>query len=142
MCLGKNWYYYLYVPGKLMLFLRSMLDKNFRELKKQYVHIESLTKDQISEIINDTNYIIDINHPNQIGLTMRTIEMLGSHKKLLTTNQNIKEYDFYNSSNQIIFDRKTMKFNINQMSNNFEPIDDKVYNKYRISEWVIDLFTE
>ena len=140
---SKNikFYYYLYVPGKLMLFMRTILDKSFRKLRKLgYDHTDSIPKEQVSQIAEDTNYIIDINHPKQIGLTMRTIEMLGSHKKILTTNENITEYDFYNPVNQVIVSRKAFVIDKSKLIDGFRTISDEIYNKYRISEWVKEIF--
>lgn len=136
-----SYYYYLYVPGKLMYFLRTIIDSNFRRLKKLgYVHIESISKEKIAEIADTSNYIIDINHPKQTGLTMRTIEMLGAHKKILTTNENIKKYDFYEPSNQIIIQRNKITLDQTVLNRDFTPISIDNYNKYRLSEWVKDIF--
>jgi len=38
------------------------------------------------DIIKNFKTIIDIERPLQKGLTMRTIEMLGTNKKIITTN--------------------------------------------------------
>ena len=38
------------------------------------------------DIIKNFKTIIDIERPLQKGLTMRTIEMLGKNKKIITTN--------------------------------------------------------
>lgn len=136
-----HYYYYLYIPGRLMLFLRSFIDKDIRELRKNgYVHIEPLSKEQVSEIADNTNYIIDINHPKQIGLTMRTIEMLGSHKKILTTNENIKNYDFYKATNQLIIQRKSVSIEKKLLIDGYSPIDKEIYDNYRISEFIKEIF--
>lgn len=134
-----KFYYYLYIPGKLMLFIRLLLDRNLRQLIR-YVHITAISKDEVSKIAAQSNYIIDINHPKQIGLTMRTIEMLGSHKKILTTNDNIKKYDFYNPSNQLIISRKDNHVNLENIINGFDTIKNEIYNKYKISSWIKELF--
>ncbi|WP_022932591.1 hypothetical protein [Treponema bryantii] len=136
-----KYYYYVYVPGKLMLFLRTITDFNFRRLRKfGLVHTESLTKEKITSIVGNSKYIIDINHPKQRGLTMRTIEMLGAHKKILTTNENIEEYDFYNPRNQIIIDRKKVCVDKSLVNENFEPVSEEIYKKYMLSEWIKEVF--
>ena len=136
-----SFYYYIYVPSKLMLFVRSLLDRDLRELRKfKCVYTIPITKEEVAKIADESNYIIDINHPKQIGLTMRTIEMLGSHKKLLTTNTYIKNYDFYELSNQIVFSRDDNNFCLPKLIQGYNSISEKVYNKYRLSEWVKDVF--
>ena len=131
-------YFYLYIPGKLMLFFRKLLDKNVRDLSS-FIHINSIDKRQVSEILSDTNYIIDINHPKQIGLTMRTIEMLGLRRKILTTNEYIKTYDFYNSKNQIVINRKNIEVNLSDISDGYEHVDENIYNKYTLKSWLMDI---
>ena len=121
-----------------MLFFRRLLDKNVRDLIS-FIHINSIDKRQVSEILSDTNYIIDINHPKQIGLTMRTIEMLGLRRKILTTNEYIKTYDFYNSKNKIVIDRKNIEANLSDISDSYEHVDENIYNKYTLKSWLMDI---
>jgi hypothetical protein len=53
--------------------------------------------------------ILDINHPGQSGLTMRTIETIGKGKKLITTNSFIKKEKFYDSQMIQVIDRVNIK---------------------------------
>lgn len=135
-----KYFYYLYVPGKMMLFIRSILDKNVRALRK-YIHLQPLDKNKASEVLSKTNYIIDINHPRQVGLTMRTIEMLGLERKIITTNENIKYYDFYNPNNQIIVNRNGVQINSSQFSKEYYKIDSNVYLKYSLEYWTKEIFS-
>ena len=45
----------------------------------------------IVSLYKESEVILDINHPGQNGLTMRTFEALGAGKKLITTNTEIKK---------------------------------------------------
>ena len=49
-----------------------------------------------------SNVILDISHPQQNGLTMRTIESIGMKKKVLTTNTDIINYNFPQKYIQLI----------------------------------------
>lgn len=131
-----TYFYYLYVPGKLMLFLRTLLDKDFRELKKKFVHLKPLSKEIASKVLSDTNYVIDINHPKQVGLTMRTLEMLGSHRRLLTTNSHIREYDFFNPMNQIVVSRHSIVIDKSNLKSEYSPVPEEIYEKYKLSTWL------
>ena len=138
-----SFYYYLFVPGKLMLFIRMLLDRNIRQLlKKDMIHLKPIDKKAVSEIARKTLYTIDINHPKQVGLTMRTIEMLGLQRKMLTTNMNIANYDFYRNENQIIIDRNDVKINFESMSNEYKAIDDNIYDRYNLETWIKDIFSD
>ena len=139
----KRWYYYIYTPGKLMLIANYILDKYFRKLYAQgLVHTQSIEQDEVEKIMAGTRYVIDVNDPKQTGLTMRTIEMLGLRKKLLTTNAHIKEYDFYQPGNQLVLDRQHIQLDESLMNEPYQEIDQKVYEKYRIDQWVRDIFAD
>tara|TARA_Y100000589_G_scaffold331568_1_gene385647 strand:+ start:460 stop:1440 length:981 start_codon:yes stop_codon:yes gene_type:complete len=56
--------------------------------------------------LTQADIIIDVNHPDQSGLTMRTIEALGMGKNLITTNPEIKNYYFYEPERILIWDRE------------------------------------
>ena len=58
-----------------------------------------MSQEEIISLISKSKAILDINHPSQVGLTMRTFETLGANKKLITTNENIKIYDFFDKEN-------------------------------------------
>ena len=134
-----NFFYYLYVPGNLILFLRCLLDRNLYEMRHDCVYLTPLSKDMVVDILSKTNYVIDINHPKQVGLTMRTIEMLGLRKKILTTNMHIRDYDFFDESNQILIDRKNIFINTNLISADYKAISNDIYDRYRLSSWVKEI---
>ena len=50
------------------------------------------------------NIILDIAHPHQKRLSFRPYEAMGLRKKLITTNKDIANYDFYNPNNIFIID--------------------------------------
>jgi hypothetical protein len=135
-----SYYWYLYVPGKLMYFLRWCTDSAFRKIDKKYVHKEPMPKDEFAKVSESTRCVLDINHPKQTGLTMRTIEMLGSCRKIITTNGEIKDYDFYIPSNQIVIFRDGIKLEKEAIRKDYIDIDEKLYEKYAIRGWINDIF--
>lgn len=135
-----SYFYYLYVPGKMMYMLRWIFDKYVRKFGEKYIHTVPIEKKVVSDVSKHSKCIIDINHPKQIGLTMRTIEMLGLKRKILTTNENIKDYDFYNPANQIVVSRKNIIIPKQNVSEIYETLDDKIYNLYNLKSWVLRIF--
>ena len=67
--------------------------------------------------------------------------MVGMNKKLMTTNLNIKNYDFYRPENQILLDRKNIKINKSELRADYVKIPDYVYEKYSIDSWVKEIFS-
>ncbi len=63
------------------------------------------------DISMHSNVILDIAHPKQSGLTMRTIETLAMGKKLLTTNKDVDNYSFNKNQYRVLnIDQLDMSF--------------------------------
>ena len=137
---GLRYYFYLFIPGKLLYVLRMLTDSSLRKWDKKYIHTDSIGKDEVARISAKTRCIIDINHPAQTGLTMRTIEMLGLGRKIATTNTNIRSYDFYRPENQIIIDRRDMSLSKEMILKEYSRIPDEIYEKYSIKHWAGEIF--
>ena len=56
-------------------------------------------------------------------------------RKLITTNSDIRHYDFYNESNILIFD-DSIDFNSPFFTNNYQDISEEVYKKYSLKNWL------
>lgn len=84
-----------------------------------------------------TNVVIDLAHKNQIGLSMRPFEALGLNKKLITTNKEILNTDFYNPNNILLIDNVD-KIQIPDVffTTPFQEIDSKIKEKYHIKNWL------
>ena len=98
-----SYYWYLYVPGKLLYLIRWLTDPSFRKFDKKYIHIEPMEKEKLTRVLANSRCVLDINHPKQTGLTMRTIETLGECRKIITTNSEIKNYDFSGNSHSCFY---------------------------------------
>ena len=51
--------------------------------------------------------LIDFVNPKHNGLSLRIFEALGHNKKLITTNKEVRKYEFYDESNILIYDIHT-----------------------------------
>lgn len=101
---------------------------------------KSLNYKQVNDYINSSKVVLDIPHPLQSGLTMRTIEAIGSKKKLITTNFDIVNYDFYNSQNILLIDLKNLKIDKSFFETTYVELPLDIYKKYTLEEWVDDIF--
>ena len=135
-----TYFFYLYVPGKLLLTLRRIFNPSLRKWDKSYIHTEPIAKEKVAHISSETKCIIDINHPDQTGLTMRTIEMLGLQRKICTTNKNIVNYDFYYPEDQIVIDRDLISMDKKMINEKYKPTPKEIYDHYSLSAWVNDIF--
>jgi hypothetical protein len=133
---------YYYMHGRLVYFYKKLFDKTFKKFDFSKLSFKSLTTDEIAALYEKSNIILDINHPGQKGLTMRTLESVGAKKKLITTNSEIKKYPFYNSNNIFVIDRNNIQLNKFFFETKYEEIDPKLYDKMSIAGWLKEIFEE
>lgn len=136
----KN-YLFFFSPSKLLFFLKKILTNELNGISFKDISFNSMTSKEIISILADTNVVIDIEHPSQNGLTMRTIEMLGMQKKIITTNKNVAEYDFYNKNNILIVDRNNPQVDPEFIHSKYQHVDKEIIEKYSISTWLITLLS-
>jgi hypothetical protein len=134
-----NVFIYMYYPSKLLFWIKKLFDKGFRSANIKDFHFIGLSQKEIIEKFSESNVILDIERPKQIGLTMRTLEVFGSGKKLITTNKSIENYDIYNPENIYIIDRENPILDKNFLTSNYQVPNDNLYNKYSIQHWIRDL---
>lgn len=103
------------------------------------IHFKMLPLKEAYKIYNQTMCVMDIESKTQNGLTMRTIEMIGLKKKLITTNKDIRYYDFYNEKNFMISDRDSFMLDTHFFNTEFENLDESLYVKYSLSNWINEL---
>ena len=131
---------YYYMQSKLVYFLKSKFDSSFKDSYFKKLNFKSLSIDKIINYYENSSIILDINHPNQRGLTMRTFEALGAGKKIITTNKEIKKYSFYNSNNIFLIDRENIELEKVFFESNFYPINEDTLIAMSIKGWIKSVF--
>lgn len=131
---------FYFSPSETLFKFKKLTDKNFKNFDEQKISFKSLSHKQIVEIYKDSKAILDINHPGQNGLTMRTFETLGAGRKLVTTNADIKSYPFYNENNIYIIDRQNPELVEQFFEKEFEEIENTVYFSMSLKGWIKELF--
>lgn len=136
-CIGYKGIDYFYLHSKFVFFYYKRKYKTeFKNSDRKKIHYNTLSKKECFDIIKDSRIVIDAPQPMQIGLTIRIFEALGMNKKIITTNADIKNYDFYNPKN--IYILKDGKIDIDDafFKSDFEMIDRTIKNNYSISNWL------
>lgn len=106
--------------------------KFYKYLKNNKLHYKNMI-----DILNKSKIILDIPAPNQTGITMRTIEALGCKKKIITTNIEVTNYDFYNPNNIFVLNMHDYRIPDSFRYRDYEEIDSTIYSYYHISEWCL-----
>jgi len=114
-----------------------IFDKNYKI--KSNVFVESIQKtiplNTINEYIKKSNVLLDIHRENQSGLSFRVFESMGLHKKLITTNSDIKNYDFYNENNILIIDSKKPEIPLEFIKKPYIEIPEEIISQYKVLNW-------
>ncbi len=140
---GFTYYFRLYVQSKVILLARLLTNSNVRKLYKDgYVTLEKMKSEDVHAIETVSKTVLDIEHVKQSGLTLRNCEVVGMGKKMITTNFNIKQYDFYNPNNIIVFDRTNPVVDVSFFDKKYVDIDEEIYKKYSLDYWLEELFGE
>lgn len=140
---GLNFYTYLYLHTKLLFLYQGYNDRYFRRnAKLGDFKFKQLTKDNLIDLSHNSKAILDIQHPSQNGLTMRTFEVMGLEKKLVTTNSDIQNYDFYNPRNIYIIDRENPRLEKEFFILPYEKTDETIKRKYSITSWILRILTD
>jgi len=139
---GFKCFYYYFIHSRLLYFYKKKFDETFNKFDYKKLSFKSLTKFEILELYKETNVILDINHPGQKGLTMRTFEALGAGKKLITTNEEIKKYPFYNPKNIYVINRDNIVLDKTFFDTPYEDSSEEIYHKASIEGWLNCVFVE
>lgn len=109
----------------------------FRQLRVSdlpYISIGRISQQDVAKIYSNASAVLDIEHHKQNGLTMRTMEVLGAGLKLVTTNHNICNEDFFKEDNRImVIDRENPSLNKDFFTRNTSQSFDQ---RYSIKSWV------
>lgn len=132
-------YWYLYIQAKWVYRSYKLTNPHFRDAPISAFRFDPLPRAQLLDIFQSSLAILDIEHPMQTGLTMRTFETLGSSKKLVTTNPCARNYDFYNPQNIHVIDRAEPTIPASFFSTPYVPVPSEIYRRYSITGWLDDL---
>ena len=147
---------------KRNFYLKNIIDKNFTnkfiylymDLKKYLkdyifnlnykvkdINFFKISKEKYNLIMSQSEIVIDLLQFNQTGVTQRTLDALYLNKKIITNNEYIKNYDFYNSNNILIINENTTEKEIRNFKNKkYIEINKEIIEYYSLERWIKDIF--
>lgn len=131
---------YYFMQSKAVYFFKKQFDKSFQEFDLKKLSFVSLNTEEIVNLYAESKVILDIHHPGQKGLTMRTFESIGAERKLITTNAEIIKYSFYNPNNICVINRDTLEIDKDFFQTNYEPLSEDLKKKMTMEGWLTDIF--
>lgn len=103
---------------------------------KKHIFLEDLQND-----LENSKVFLDLIRHGHNGLSFRIFEALAMQKKIITTNDSIKGYDFYNPNNILVLNENAdLNINPDFFTTPYEPLSDEMYHKYTIQNWVKTVF--
>ena len=125
---------------KKYLEINRMAEDLKPELPRQFIYHRDFQKVKLSgaDIMKGmevSTCILDAPQGGQTGLTLRCFECMGAKRKLITTNVDIVNYDFYRASNILVYpgtieERKAF------FENPYEDLPEELYRKYSMNSWM------
>lgn len=126
---------------------------NWRNLKRRKSDLEEkeagritfqskdLEKKKMLSDMKNSKAFIDVPFKGQNGLTIRTFESIAGQKKLITTNENIKKYDFFCPQNIFIINPDNPRIDLELFNEEYVELPIEIYNKYSVDTWVKVILT-
>lgn len=86
--------------------------------------------------VNNSSLLVDIHVPVHAGLSFRIFEALCFNKKLITTNEAVRHYDFYNPNNIFIWNTTNGEQLNDFLKAPFMEVPEHIKNKYSFLNWI------
>lgn len=129
---------YFFFPSRLVYIYRKAKNPELKHAHYNEFHYIPISGKGMNELLTASRCVLDSAQAEQIGLTMRVLETLGAKRKIITTNEDVVNYDFYREENVYVyngeFDLKNPFF-----TEPYREIDEDVYKKYSLKSWMEEL---
>lgn len=138
--IGRKTFAYFYLQSRLVYLYKHFFDNSFKYFKLSDIRFKSLSITEIVELYKRSRVILDINHPGQVGLTLRTFEAIGARRKLITTNTEISKYPFYNANNILIISREASSLDMGFFKTDYQQVSEEIYLRLSLEGWLREIF--
>lgn len=133
---GIKPFLYFYYPNRVLFAALKLFKKSFRKVHTANVRFVPVPREKYKAINDEAAILIDICHPRQSGLTMRTIEAMGEGKKLITNNRSVLQYDFFRAENCYLVDGPLGEDFGDFLHTPFQELSGELVAKYHIDSWL------
>lgn len=108
-----------------------LVNEDGRHYISYYQNLDNLTQ---------CKALLELNNEGQGAPTLRAMEALSYHKKLITNNKDIRNFDFYRKSNIFILgedDPTTLKKFVNSP---YENVSSEIIERYDVNTWIKNMY--
>ncbi|MGX9986757.1 hypothetical protein [Soonwooa purpurea] len=134
-------------PFKILfeIYVNNManIPENYRNLKNVNFFSEKVSFETVYQRGKNAKTLVDFVNLRHNGLSLRVFEALGTHKKLITTNAQIINYDLYNPKNILVYTEQTSSQEIiDFLATDYEMPPIHILKKYSFENWIKTIFVE
>jgi hypothetical protein len=102
---------------------------------------DRMSLESVEDLVRRSKIVIDISKPGQSGLSFRFFEAMAMRKKVITTNNSVMEYDFYNPANILVVHENCPVIPDSFINEPYMDIPADIYNLYTLQGWVKVVFS-
>jgi len=111
-----------------------------KELRKVELQKSPLFIDDVLEGYAKSKVVLDLMREGQHGLSFRIFEAMAMEKKVITNNQSIKDYDFYDPQNILCLEEDLSNLDLSFFDTPYKKLSSTIYNKYTLNNWLNTIF--
>lgn len=128
--------------NKLTVDLNIIPSKDkYSDEEKEYLSDTYLTYSQVLARSNNAKAILELKEAGQKGMTLRPLEALFLHKKLITADENIVYQDFYCKDNIFVLKDDFLVEDLAEfLSIPYKTVAEEIVNRYRLEYWLDDFY--
>ncbi len=132
-------FWYLYLQSNWLFSVYKATKPGMRGAERGDFEFAPMDKARLKQVVEQSLAIVDVEHPRQRGLTMRTFETMGLNRKLITTNRHAAEYDFFDPDNILVIDRQSPVVPAAFFATPYRPLSPDMYYRYSLDGWIDDV---
>ena len=136
---GTRSFVFAYFQSPLVLKIRKLFDWTLWSAPDGTLSTVPMPAADVAAVIARSRAVLDVEHPRQRGLTMRTIETMLTGKKLVTTNRHLLECDLFHPSRAQIIDRHSPNIDQDFLNQPALPVPEALRRRYTCEAWAAEL---
>lgn len=138
--LGLRYFVYPYLGSRLLYWGYRVAKPEFRGTRPADFRFAPLPYPEVLRVLATSTAVVDVEHPDQRGLTMRTLEVLGAGQKLVTTNAHVRSYPFFSEDRVWVLDRHDVRVDPAFFRTRAPPMPASFAAEYSLTAWADAIF--
>ncbi|SHE54894.1 glycosyltransferase family protein [Chryseobacterium takakiae] len=102
--------------------------------------IKKISHKKLPRYYKNSRALLDLTRENQYGLSFRVFEAMALEKKIITDNELIKRYDFYNPQNILVLNETCSNLEKSFFETPYEKVPEEIYYSYTLNYWIKKVF--